>query len=121
VDAQATPPVFVQCSDGDVLVFDSCNEAESWMESPDVEEGEYVSGFDAVGTRFAIEVTAPTRPSKFLGVTTLTLTPVRMRRTSATGAAAQELRGLLQEKLAGAPPDAPLAVLVTRARRELRK
>jgi hypothetical protein len=79
--------------DGDLLVFDSCNEAESWMESPDVEEGEYIAGFDAVGTRFAIDVPEPTRRSKFLGVTTLKLTPVRMQRTSAPGAAAPELTG----------------------------
>jgi hypothetical protein len=115
-----TPPVFVPSADGDLRAFESCEEAESWMESDDVEGGEYVAGFDAVGTRFAIEVTEPTKRSTFLGIESLVPTPVRMQTASAWGAAAGELHDLLVRKLVGASEDAPLDALVVRARRELR-
>jgi hypothetical protein len=107
-----TPPIFIVCRDGALLVFASIERAEAALESPDVEAGEYDSAFDANGTRLAIEVTEPTRESRVLGNTSLTLTPVKLRAISDQGAAAAELR----RHLASRSPDssADLATLVER-------
>jgi hypothetical protein len=106
------PPIFIFCRDGTLLVFASIEEAEASLESPDVESGEYDSGFDANGTRLAIEVTEPTRQTRFLGVTSLTLTPVKPRAISDHGAASGELRKLLASRLQDSSSD--LATLVQR-------
>jgi hypothetical protein len=109
------PPFFLVCADGDILVFRSLDEAESYMESPDVEAGEYVAGFDRTGTRLTIAVVEPTKHGRVLGIIpTLQLTRVLLREGSEPGAAADELRSLLASRL-GMPDEPSLAVLVQRA------
>jgi hypothetical protein len=112
------PPIFIVCRNGDLGTFTSVSDAEAAVESPDVESGEYVGAFDATGTRLAIEVTKPARSGSrllVLGVSTPTLTPVRIRAASEPNAGADELKSLLVSKLADASPDLALAVLVQRA------
>jgi hypothetical protein len=85
------------------------------MESPDVEDGEYVAGFDAIGTRLTISVAEPTKRSRLLGIVPmLQLRSVLLREGSEPGAAADELRSLLDSRL-GVRDQLPFAVLVTRA------
>jgi hypothetical protein len=112
------PPIFIIGRDGDVEAFVSVADAEAAMESQDVKAGEYVGGFDATGTRLAIEVTEPTRRSRrrlVRGISTVTLTSVRVRPISEARAGAEELKRLLALKLADPSPDSDLAVLVQRA------
>jgi hypothetical protein len=109
------PPIFIVCSNGDICAFRSPRAAESALESPDVESGEYTSGFDSIGTRLTIGVTEPTRTRRFLGMTTLRLTPVTIEPTGEPGAGAEQLRALLASELGDASAD--LASLVERAAR----
>jgi hypothetical protein len=110
-----TPPFFLVCADGDILVFHSLNEAESYMESPDVEAGEYVAGFDGIGTKLTIAVAEPTKHFRVLGIIPmLQLTRVLLREGSEPGAAADELRSLLASRL-GMLDEPSLAALVQRA------
>jgi hypothetical protein len=55
-NAELTPPLFVVDRDGWLATFESVAEAESYLESPDVEHDEYV-GFDATGAelKFSVE------------------------------------------------------------------
>jgi hypothetical protein len=97
------PPIFIIGRDGDVEAFVSVADAEAAMESQDVKAGEYVGGFDATGTRLAIEVTEPTRRSRrrlVPGISTVTLTSVRVRPISEARAGAEELKRLLALKFA---------------------
>jgi hypothetical protein len=110
-----TPPIFILCRNGDVGTFTSVSDAEDAVESPDVESGEYVGGFDATGTRLAIEVTNPDRRGSRLLFSMRSLMPVRIRPVSEPNAGADELKSLLASKLADASPDRGLPVLVQRA------
>ncbi len=55
------PPIFiVVASDGDLLAFDSPARVERYVESIDVENGEYLHAFDSEGRLLALEVERPT-------------------------------------------------------------
>jgi hypothetical protein len=114
-----TPPIFIACSDGDILAFASVAEAESALESPDVESGEFTGAFDADGTRLGIEVLEPTKTRRILGFTILTLSPVKIRPISAPKADANSLRRLLAARLGEESATSDLNDLVERAYREL--
>lgn len=108
-------PILVVCANGDINAYGSVDDAESDLESPDVESGEYVAAFDARGTRLAITVPTPTRVTRFLGITSYELTPVILVPDSDEGNGEAELRKLLVAQFPECPPGSPLADLVERA------
>lgn len=112
------PPIFVLCSDGELLVFPSLTIAESALESPDVESGEYADAFDSSGMRLLLTVPVPTRRGRLLGLTTLELTPVVIRPSDVDASA--RLRELLCERLEDTEA-AALETLTARALTELGK
>lgn len=114
-----SPPIFIVCSNNDVLAFASVSEAEAALESPDVEAGEYIGGFDANGTRLSATVAEPTKQCRILGITSIRLTPVRIIAASNSGDGADELRRRLAATLGDATPDGSLSDLVERACRTL--
>lgn len=56
-------PIFLVLKNSDIYAFRSIRDAEQWMESPDILEGEYIGAFDEQGNVFSIETLA-NRPSK---------------------------------------------------------
>ena len=73
------PPIFVVvAANGDILAFDSPARAERYVESIDVENGEYLQAFDSEGRLLALEVERPTVRHKFVGLESVELTPVRL-------------------------------------------
>lgn len=113
-----TPPIFIVCADNEVLVYEEPQRALRYVESPDVESGEYTAVFDAKGGRFEFVVAEPTRRTWF--GTAIELTPVTFRALADTPTGADQLRAILLTQLAGAAPDAPLNELVSLAARKLR-
>jgi hypothetical protein len=84
-------PIFVVDRSGDVLVFGSPFEACSWLESIDVEDGEYAGACDVEGRRLVIGVARPTKRSRFLGIESYELTPVTIESTESAPSYQQEL------------------------------
>jgi hypothetical protein len=113
-------PLFVICVNGDVLVFRDPEAALRWVESPDVESGEYVAVFDADGRRFKLDVIEPTRRRKGLFGTSIELTPVTFKSLEDKATGADELRALLVKQMPGVAPSAPLSDLVQHALTKLR-
>jgi len=73
------PPIFViVASNGDLLAFDSAAGVERYVESIDVENGEYGRVFDAEGRLLTLEAERPTVRHKFLGLESVELTPVHL-------------------------------------------
>jgi hypothetical protein len=73
------PPIFVIfASNGDLLGFDSAAGVEHYVESIDIENGEYQHVFDSEGRLLALEVERPTKRHKFLGLESVELTPVHL-------------------------------------------
>jgi hypothetical protein len=92
------PPVFLIVSNGDLLAFSSVARAEGYVESIDVESGEYSAAFDATGQRLTLLVETPTKRECF-GLM-LEMTPVKLRAEPAIAEAA--LRTALVAALAAA-------------------
>lgn len=123
------PPIFVW-EDGDLAVFDSPEEAEAAVESPDV-ENEIYKVFDSEGRRLRFEIRPPpgkadqpTR-SKVFGLEVISVWPVVLRQVEAVPSHADELRNILTTALEGkAVPKAerslPLTTLVSKAEGALR-
>lgn len=114
-----TPPIFVICENGDLLMFASAKEACAYAESPDVESGEYPAAYDAEGHRLVLEVLEPTRVHRGWFVESIQLTPVTIRAVSETPDGIDELRRVLMDKLANHTADVSLVDLVTEAQRAL--
>lgn len=94
------PPIFIVASDGDLLAFDSPARAEGYVESIDVENGEYLHAFDSEGRLLALEVDRPTVHHKFLGLESVELTPVHLVEKEAHPSHSNELMTMLIEMLA---------------------
>lgn len=107
-----TPPIFIQCADGEVLAYELPDRALRYVESPDVESGEYVAVFDADGRRFKLDVVEPTRRRKGLFGTSIELTPVTFKSLEDKATGADDLRALLVKHMPGVAPSAPLSELV---------
>ncbi len=61
---------FVLCRNDDLLIFRTKDAAETYMESPDIEQGEYVAAFDGSGEKYAIE-SPRSREGRFFGLRTV--------------------------------------------------
>ena len=112
--------LFVVCRDGELLAFQSVADAVAYLESPDVEDGEFILAYDDVGTRMSIGVAEPTKRRRFLGLESLVLTAVLIEPASLVGAATDELRRTLASHLA-LDEKTPLAELVEAALRRFGK
>jgi hypothetical protein len=119
-------PIFIVSTNGDVSVHDSVAEAETSVESIDVEDGEYLAAYDADGRLLEFHVATPTKRSHFLGSTAIVLTPVRLRPVDHVPAHEGDLRAALiacLEHHGVSIPDAtpldPLEVLFQRHARAL--
>lgn len=115
-----TPPIFVFCSNDDLLMFSSPEAACAYTEPIDVEEGEeYRAAYDAIGRRLVLEVPEPRR-QKFLWIFEISdLKRVTIRMLSDEAEASDELRQILLRTLGVADAQMPLADLVERAKQEL--
>ena len=100
------------------MVFTSPDKLLSYVESPDVESGEYLAAFDADGKCFALDVPEPTVRKTGWIVNSMELTPVVLRLVNAT--AADSLHEILAQKLVDSDPAASLGELVRRASTELK-
>jgi hypothetical protein len=119
------PPIFVVGSDGDLLAFDSPARAEGFVESIDVEDGEYLDAFDSEGRLLALEVERPTVRRKFFGIESVELTPVRLVEKESRANHAGDLKSALLGALARVGPpgeraNATLGDLVEEAFRRFR-
>jgi hypothetical protein len=76
------PPLFVQCANGDLLMFGSADALIRHIESPDVESEEYLCGSDAGGMRFLLELEKPTQRHTILGIEVIGLSTVVARPTN---------------------------------------
>ncbi|MGC4121252.1 MAG: hypothetical protein QM765_43080 [Myxococcales bacterium] len=116
-----SPPVFIVELNGDVDAFDSVEGAEGWVESVDVEDGEYPAAYDSAGRILALEVERPTKRGLF----SIQLTPVRLRALEETPTHEPELRRVLIDALRvqGTQVDKaiPLLELVALSLRVLRR
>lgn len=109
------PPIFILCADGELLAYSDPERALRYVESPDVEGGEYPTVFDADGLRLKLEPIEPTKTRKRWFITSITLTPVALRALEAQPTGADELRVLLLERFPDADPGIGLQDLVQRA------
>jgi hypothetical protein len=75
------PPIFLVCANGDLLLFGSVEALTRYVESPDVESGEYVCAYDATGRRCTLELEEPTRRRRVLGIDVIGLSVVTLRPT----------------------------------------
>jgi hypothetical protein len=116
-----TPPIFIVCANGDLYAYRAPEDAAADLESPDVEAGEYIAAFDAVGTRLRIDVAEPTHRSDFLGMTSVVLSPIRISAASADAAGAVELCAVLVQRFPGCSEQHSLAQLVEHAATALLK
>ncbi len=101
-----TPPLAID-DNGDLLLFDSADEASSYIEAVDVRDGVY-RGFDGAGRRLVLTV-SPTGAVQI--------------DTDAGPSRIEELRALLTQRLAGAgidPTGLNLPALLKRAREVFR-
>jgi hypothetical protein len=96
-----TPPIFVVGADGEILAFSSATDAEQWVESVDVEDGEYAGAYDSEGRRLTLVVTRPSarRGSLFKFIRLVQLTPVVLKEDESDPQHAAELRALLVQAL----------------------
>src|SRR5438067_7093154 len=95
------PPIFiVVASNGDLLAFESPNDVERYVESIDVENGEYSLAFDSEGRLLALEVEHPTVRHKFLWLESVGLTPVHLVERESQPTHAVELMSVLRGALA---------------------
>ena len=95
------PPFFILEVNGDVTACDTA--AESAGESIDVEDGEYRAVYDTDGLLLDLHVAVPTKRHKwrwFPWVTSIELTPVRLRPLEATPTHQKDLHAALREALA---------------------
>jgi hypothetical protein len=113
-------PIIIVCADGELLVYEDPERALRFVESPDVESGEYPVVFDADGRRFKLDVVEPTRRKRGLFGTRIELTPVKFTALEVTATGADELRSILAKKLPSARPGAPLVELLKLARAAFR-
>ena len=120
------PPIFVVvASNSDILAFDSPARAERYVESIDVENGEYPHAFDSEGRLLALEVERPTVHHKFLGLESVELTPVRLVEQESKATHAEDLMSALLAAFArvgepGAHANAGMGDLVEEAFRRFR-
>ncbi len=98
------PPIFVVASDGELLAFDSPARAEGFVESIDVEDGEYLDSFDSEGRLLALEVERPSVRRKFLGLESIELTPVRLVEKESQPSHVEDLKSALLGALARVGP-----------------
>jgi len=115
------PPIFlVDASNGELLAFGSSDKVEHYVESIDVENGEYGNAFDSEGRLLALEVERPSVRHKFLGLESVELTPVRLVEKEAQPSHEADLASVLRSALARLdgrkrPAEATLADLVEEA------
>ena len=120
------PPIFVVvASNSDILAFDSPARAERYVESIDVENGEYPHAFDSEGRLLALEVERPTVRHKFLGLESVELTPVRLVEKESKPSHAEDLVEALLAAFArvgepGEHANAAMGELVEKALRRFR-
>ncbi len=93
------PPIFVFSQNGDMDWHASVEDAESSVESPDVESGEYVAAFDSCGLRLAFEVSEPTKRRRIWFLTVVTPTPVLLKPLETVPSGRHDLERRLREKL----------------------
>jgi hypothetical protein len=105
--------MFVLCANGDLLLFGSRDAVTRYVESPDVDSGEYVCAYDAKGRRYFLDLEQPTRRNRVLGIEVICLSRVLLRSTGVVEPAA--LAALLAERLNREGGD--LESLVDEARR----
>jgi hypothetical protein len=109
------PPIFViVASNGDLLAFESPAHVERYVESIDVENGEYLHAFDSEGRMLALEVERPTVRHKFFGLESVELTPVHLVEKESQPSHAKELMSALLAALTrvGEPGERPNATVV---------
>src|SRR6266571_6353872 len=95
------PPIFlVVASNGDLLAFGSSDQVEHYVESVDVENGEYGKAFDSEGRLLALEVERPSVRHKFLGLESVELTPVRLAEKDSQPSHEADLTSVLRSALA---------------------
>jgi hypothetical protein len=105
--------MFLLCANGDLLLFGSGDSVTRYVESPDIDSGEYVCAYDETGQRYSLELEQPTRRKRVLGIEVIGLAPVVLR---ATGLSEPDVLGrLLSTHLNCA--DGDLDLLVEKARR----
>lgn len=112
-------PVFVSCSDREVMAFESARQAAQFMESVDVENGEYTAAYDADGRRLRVKVSSPTKRSRLFWFEATVLSKVTVEPAEEHPSGGEELKATLVRVLPGASADEPLSALVARASREL--
>lgn len=115
------PPIFlVVASNGDLLAFASSNQVEHYVESVDVENGEYGKAFDSEGRLLALEVERPSGRHRILGLALVELTAVRLAEKEAQPSHEADLASVLRSALARLdgrkrPAEATLTDLVEEA------
>src|SRR4051794_18504535 len=102
------PPFFIVCADGEVLVYEDAERALRYVESPDLESGEYPAAFDAEGRRLRLEVKEQTRRKRSVFGTSIELTPVILQALEHSPTGADELRALLVKHMPGVASEAQL-------------
>jgi len=113
------PPIFILAGDGALMMFASPERATSYVESADVEAGEYPHAFDADGCRLTLKVSEPTREKGFLGVRTVELTKVLLEPCATTHADRQAFASQLRRALDVDESNLELPALVGLAERQL--
>ena len=93
--------IFLLEKNGDLSIYETVEEAESSMESPDIEAGEYARAFDADGNIYAISTEGTIHESRW------TLIPAPGILTLTNKNAALELHSLLKPWWPSAHPDNP--------------
>jgi hypothetical protein len=95
-------PIFVLDGSGHITAFGSEREACSWVESMDVESGEYPGAYDAEGRRLTLRVVEPTGRRRFLGLEWVRPGRVVLEALEDLPSHGEELRGILLSALRNA-------------------
>jgi len=115
-----TSPIFVLANDGELMMFESPERVTAYVESPDVEAGEYTGAFDAEGWKLILRVSEPTRRRRFLGIQTVGLTKVLLDYADPPENCPADLANDLRRALNIDDTSIELAELVEQAQRKLK-
>ncbi|HET8579281.1 MAG TPA: hypothetical protein VFO18_19445 [Methylomirabilota bacterium] len=94
------PPIFVVARNGDILAFETPARVESYVESVDVEAGEYLLAYDSEGRLLSLLVETPTKRTSLLGFEVLGMRPVRLQAQEEQPSHADAMRSALSAALA---------------------
>lgn len=100
-------------------MYTSKERALRYVESPDVDDGEYTAVFDSEGLRLRLVVSEPTKRKKGWFFTSIELGVVVLEQLEEEPSGSEELHSILASKLPDCPPGAGLESLVKRAVNEL--